>query len=64
MLPIITRPQRLDDLPALLAPYAIAAPIFIYLLPSGHVQAYRVRRCDAALDEDDLILVLSPRRPT
>ena len=37
MLPVVTQPLRLDDLPALLAPYATAAPIFVYLLASGHV---------------------------
>lgn len=72
MLPNVTQPPRLDDLrvaparfddlPTLLAPHATAAPIFVYLLPSGHVQACRVRRCDEELDEGDLILVLSPRR--
>lgn len=72
MLPVITQSQRLDDLrvaparfddlPALLAPYATASPIFVYLLPDGHVLASRVRRCEKELDDDDLILVLSPRR--
>lgn len=72
MPPVITQPMRLDglrvaparfdDLPALLAPYATAAPIFAYLLPSGHILASRMRRSDAELDEEDLILVLMPHR--
>ena len=61
MLPAVTEPVRLSDLPELLAPYALTAPIFVYLLASGHVQACRMRRHDAELDENDLILVLSPR---
>ena len=61
MLPPVTQPQRLDDLPALLAPYACAAPLFVYLLPSGHILACRTCRNDEDLDEEDLILVLRPR---
>ena len=60
-LPLVAQPVRLDDLPSLLAPYAVAAPVFVYLQASGHVLACRVRRNDAELDENDLILVLTPR---
>ncbi len=62
MLPNVTQPVRLDDLPALLAPYATTAPIFVYLLSSGHILASRMRLRDDDLDDDDLILMLSPRR--
>lgn len=60
-LPTVTRPVRLSDLPSLLAPYAVAAPVFVYLLASGHVLAGRMRRNDAELGDADLILVLTPR---
>ena len=60
-LPVVTQPMRLNDLPALLAPYAVTAPVFVYMLASGHLTACRVRRHDAQLSEDDLILVLTPR---
>jgi hypothetical protein len=53
---------HLNDLPGLLAPYAVAAPIFVYLLASGHILACRMRRHDAELSEEDLILVLTPCR--
>ena len=59
-LPTITEPVRLNDLPSLLAPYAVAAPIFVYLLASGHLLACRMRGNKSA--EDDLILVLRPHR--
>ena len=62
MLPNVTQPVRLSDLPGLLAPYAEAAPIFVYLLASGHLLACRMRRHDKELSEEDLILVLTPRR--
>ena len=60
-LPSVTQPVRLNDLPGLLAPYAQTAPIFVYLLASGHLLACRMRRHDKELSEDDLILVLTPR---
>lgn len=56
-LPIITAPMRLSDLPALLGPYAIAAPVYVYLQDCGNISATRFR----SKDENDLILVLSPR---
>ena len=61
-LPAVTQPVRLNDLPSLLAPYAVAAPVFVYLLASGHILACRMRRHDAELTEEDLILVLTPCR--
>ena len=60
MLPLITQPVRLADLPALLAPYALTAPIFVYLMSSGNVVACRIRRQDAEIFEEDLLLVLRP----
>ena len=60
-LSVVTRPVHLGDLPTLLAPYAVAAPVFVYLQASGHVLACRMRRHDAELNENDLILVLNPR---
>ena len=30
-LPIVTDPVRLSDLPALLGPYAVSAPVYVYL---------------------------------
>ena len=59
-LPVVTQPVRLSDLPSLLAPYALTAPVFVYLLASGHILACRIRRQDAELSEDDLLLVLTP----
>ncbi len=56
-LPIVTDPVRLSDLPALLGPYAIAAPVYVYLRDCGNISATRFR----LKDEEDLILVLSPR---
>ena len=61
-LPAVTQAVHLNDLPGLLAPYAVAAPIFVYLLASGHILACRMRRHDAELSEEDLILVLTPCR--
>ena len=61
-LPVVTQAVRLSDLPGFLVPYALAAPIFVYLLASGHILACRMRRQDAELSEEDLILVLTPRR--
>ena len=57
LLPTVTAPVRLCDLPALLGPYAVAAPIYVYLRDCGNISATRFR----SKDEDDLILVLSPR---
>ena len=57
-LPAVSAPIRLNDLPALLGPYAVSAPIYVYLRDCGNLTATRVR----AKDEDDLILVLSPRK--
>ena len=56
-LPAVTSPVRLNDLPALLGPYAVSAPIYVYLMSCGNLTASRVR----LQDEDDLILVLKPR---
>ncbi len=61
MLPSVTQPVRLNDLPLLLAPYAKDAPIFVYMLTSGHILACRVRRHDHELTDEDLILMLMPR---
>ncbi len=61
MLPLVTQPVRLNDLPALLAPYAVSAPIFVYLMTCGNIVACRMRRHDKELSEEDLILVLTPR---
>ena len=52
-----TAPVRLDDLPALLGPYAKAAPIYVYMMSCGNLKATRFR----LRDEEDLILVLAPR---
>lgn len=57
-LPIVTVPVRLSDLPALLGPYAISAPVYVYLRDCGNISATRFR----LKDEEDLILVLSPRK--
>ena len=57
-LPIVTDPVRLSDLPALLGPYAVAAPVYVYLRDCGNISATRFR----LKDEEDLILVLSPRK--
>ncbi len=56
-LPIVTDPVRISDLPALLGPYAVAAPVYVYLRDCGNLSATRFR----LKDEEDLILVLSPR---
>lgn len=56
-LPGPNAPVRLDDLPRLLGPYAQAAPIYVYLMSCGNVKATRIR----LKDDEDLILVLSPR---
>ena len=56
-LPTVTNPVRLNDLPALLGPYAVTAPIYVYLMSCGNLTATRVR----LKDEEDLILVLKPR---
>lgn len=61
-LPKVIKPVRFDDLPALLAPYATTAPIYVYLLSSGHIQACRFQRSDEELCEEDLILVLNPSK--
>lgn len=57
LLPTVTTPIRLNDLPALLGPYAVSAPIYVYLMSCGNLSATRFR----LKDEEDLILVLSPR---
>jgi len=57
-LPRVTTPVRLDELPGLLGPYAVAAPIYVYLMSCGNIKATRLRLGD----DEDLILVLSPRR--
>lgn len=57
MLPTVTNPVHLNDLPALLGPYAKTAPIYVYLMGCGNLTATRFR----ARDEEDLILVLGPR---
>ena len=56
-LPTVTGPVRLNDLPALLGPYATTAPIYVYLMGCGNLTASRFR----LKDEEDLILVLKPR---
>lgn len=56
LLPSVTVPVRLDDLPGLLGPYAKTAPIYVYLMSCGNIKATRLR----LKDEGDLILVLSP----
>ena len=56
-LPAVTTPIRLNDLPALLGPYAVTAPIYVYLMRCGNLTASRSR----LQDEEDLILVLKPR---
>jgi hypothetical protein len=58
-LPAVTNPIRLNDLPELLGPYAVAAPIYVYLMRCGNLTATRFR----LKDEEDLILVLKPRHP-
>lgn len=57
-LPTVTGPIRLNDLPALLGPYAVSAPIYVYLMSCGNLTASRI----PSQDEEDLILVLSPRK--
>ena len=56
-LPAVTAPVHLSDLPALLGPYATAAPIYVYLMRCGNLTASRFR----LKDEEDLILILKPR---
>ena len=58
MLPTVTGPVRLNDLPALLGPYARTAPIFVYMMSCGNLKATRLRL--GADDEEDLMLVLGP----
>ncbi len=50
-------PVRFHDLPALLAPYAKTAPVYVYLMTGGEIQATRFR----LREEADLLLVLAPR---
>ena len=57
LLPVVTDPVRLNDLPALLGPYAVTAPVYVYLMSCGNITATRLR----LKDEEDLILVLGPR---
>lgn len=59
MLPTITDPVRLNELPVLLGPYAQTAPIFVYMMRCGNLKATRLRL--GADDEEDLMLVLAPR---
>lgn len=59
MLPTVTQPVRLNDLPALLGPYAQTAPVFVYMMSCGNLKATRLRL--GADDEEDLMLVLAPR---
>lgn len=58
MLPTVTGPVRLNDLPTLLGPYARTAPIFVYMMSCGNLKATRFRL--GADDEEDLMLVLAP----
>ena len=51
------KPIRLNDLPALLAPYAKTAPVYVYMLAGGSIQATRF----PLRGEADLVLVLAPR---
>ena len=57
-LPTVTDPVRLSDLPELLGPYAVSAPIYVYMMSCGNLSATRFR----LQDEEDLILVLGPRK--
>jgi hypothetical protein len=57
-LPTVTAPIRLNDLPALLGPYATTAPIYVYLMSCGNLTASRFQ----LKDEEDLILILKPRK--
>ena len=57
MLPTVTQPIRLNDLPALLGPYARTAPVFVYMMSCGNLKATRFRLGD----EEELMLVLAPR---
>lgn len=59
MLPTVTGPVRLNDLPALLGPYARTAPIFVYMMTCGNLKATRFRL--GTDDDEDLMLVLAPR---
>jgi hypothetical protein len=56
-LPTVNTPIRLNDLPALLGPYATTAPIYVYLMSCGNLTASRFQ----LKDEEDLILILKPR---
>ncbi len=56
-LPTVTTPVRLNDLPALLGPYATTAPIYVYMMSCGNLTATRFR----LKEEEDLILILGPR---
>ena len=56
-LPAATDSIRLNDLPSLLGPYAITAPVYVYQASCGTIKATRCR----LRDEEDLILILSPR---
>ena len=56
-LPAATDSIRLNDLPALLGPYAITAPVYVYQASCGTIKATRCR----LRDDEDLILILSPR---
>ena len=57
MLPAVTEPVHLNDLPTILGPYAKTAPIYVYLMSCGNLTATRFR----LRDEEDLILILGPR---
>ena len=56
-LPAVTAPVRLNDLPALLGPYAVAAPLYVYMMRCGNLTETRFR----LKEEEDLILILRPR---
>ena len=58
MLPSVTEPVRLNDLPTLLGPYARTAPVYVYLMSCGNVKATRF---PLPGDDEELMLVLRPR---
>lgn len=57
LLPATYNPVRFNELPTLLAPYAKTAPVYVYLMTGGTIQATRFR----LREEADLLLVLAPR---
>ena len=54
----VIKPIRFDDLPTLLAPYAVSCSVYVYMRADGHVTASRLRKQGS---EEDLVLVLAPR---